>query len=211
MIVRSSVLLLAAVLATTAHATDTESRFEVGLRLMLVTAGGTPANDMMAAGIYGKYRFREKWRVGFAVDSLTGDYERPYEVVGLESSEEIDSTIDSVVLSGWIEREYGRSGRKLRWFWTAGLGFASPDTDDVTGPTSTGGMFDITTDAGSETLVGVSAGLRRIFARRWQFEAAVRADHHFTEWVIIDRVSGQTGTIDDYTTHGLQVGIAYRF
>jgi hypothetical protein len=197
--------------SASAHAGASDSRFEVGVRYVLVTAGGEPANDMMAGGVFARFRLNERWRVGAALDSMSGDYERPYELVGLTSPEEIDGTIDSLLVSGWIERVYGKPQRKLRWFWTAGLGFTSPDVDDVTGPTSGGGTFEIATDPGSETIVSVTGGLRRLFGRRWGFEAAARFDHHFADWDVVDRVSGMTGSVDDYTSIGLHLGILFRF
>jgi hypothetical protein len=194
-----------------ARAQSPEQRWELGPRLLVLNAGGEPANDLMGAGVYGRYRLNERWLVGFAVDSITGDYERPYEFVGLASTEEIDSTIEALVFSGWIEREYGNPGGKLRWFWTAGLGFTSPDMDDVTGPRVGGGTFTITTDAGSEILASAGGGLRRGLGPRWSFELGLQADRHFADWKLTDRVSGRTGTIDDYTTLGLHGGLAYRF
>lgn len=202
-------LLLATVPA--ARAQSDAQRWELGPRFRLLTAGGKPANDMFGPGVYGRYRLNERWLVGFAVDSITGDFERPYEIAGLSSPEEIDSTIEALVLSGWIEREYGRPEGKLRWFWSAGLGVSSPDTDDITGPVSGGGTFAITTDAGSEILVSVGGGLRRGLGRRWSFEAGVQVDQHFTEWTVTDRISGRTGTLDDYTTRGVLGGLTYRF
>ncbi len=185
--------------------------FEIGPRSMLVTAGGEPANDMMAVGVYGRYRLQRQWWIGFAVDSLGGDFERPYALVGLTAPEEIDSSVDAVVLSAWIERTYGGQDGKLGWFWSAGLGFASPDVDDVSGSTSAGGTFDITTDAGSETLLSLAGGLRRTLGGRWHLEAGLRVDHHFADWRIADRVSGATGSVDDYTARGVHVGVTYRF
>lgn len=194
-----------------AHAQSGEPRWELGPRLLVANAGGEPANDLMGYGFFGRYRLNDRWLLGFAVDSITGDYERPYEFIGVASPEEVDSTIESVVFSGWIEREYGGPDRRLRWYWTAGLGFTSPDTDDITGPTVGGGTFDITTDAGSEILVSAGGGFRHRFGARWSYEVGVRANRHFADWEITDRVSGRTGTIDDYTTLTLQGGLTYRF
>jgi hypothetical protein len=204
-----AVLFLAPVPA--ARAQSGGQRWELGPRIVVLNAGGEPANDLMGAGVYGRYRLSDRWLVGFAVDSITGDYERPYEFLGLASPEEIDSTIETLVFSSWIEREYGNPGGKLRWFWTAGLGFSSPDTDDITGPVMGGGRFDITTDAGSEVLVSAGAGLRRDLGRRRNVEVGVQADQHFADWKITDRVSRRTGTIDDYTTYGVHFGLAFRF
>lgn len=47
--------------------------------------------------------------------------------------------------------------------------------------------------------------------RRWNLEYGVQADQHFADWKITDRVSGRTGSIDDYTTYGLHLGLTFRF
>ena len=204
-------LLLALLMAPAALAQGTDERWELAPRLVVLNAGGKPANDILGGGVAVRYRVDDRWLAGFAVESLSGDVERPYEDVGLSSPEEIDSTMDVLGLSGWIEREHGAPARRLRWFWTAGLGFWSVDVSDVTGPTVGGGRFDITTDAGTEILASVGGGLRCRLGRRWGFEVGVQADQHFTEWKLTDRVSGRTGTFDDYTTYGLRLGVSYRF
>lgn len=207
----SILMLLLAPAAESAWAETDERRWELGPRIMLLNAGGEPTNDMLGVGVYGWYRLHRSWLLGFEVDSTTGDFERPYEIVGLTSPEEIDSTMDSLVFSGWVAREYGKPDKKLRWFWAAGLGFASTDVDDVTGPTTGGGTFDITTDPGSEILISAGGGLRRTLGRRLRLEVGIRLGQHFTDWKVEDRVSGQTGAIHDYTTTGLNVGLAYAF
>jgi hypothetical protein len=197
--------------AAAAGAQAGDSRWELGARYLVLNAGGEPTNDIAGGGIFARYRLNDRWLLGFAADSLSGDYERPYEFVGLSSPEEIDSTVDAQVFSGWVEREHGRPDGRLRWFWSFGLGFSSPDTEDITGPTTGGGSFDITTDAGSETMVLLGAGLRRRIGSAWRLEVAARAEQHFADWQITDRVSGRTGGIDDYTNYGVQLGFTYGF
>ena len=203
--------LAATTLGGVALAQAGDSRFEIGPRVMLVTAGGEPSNDLMGGGIFGRYRLSDKWLVGVAVDSIGGDFELPNQLVGVTTPEVYDAKMDLLIVSGWAEREYGKKDARLRWFWTAGLGFSSPDVTDVAGLTSDGGTFDITTDPGSEIVATVSGGLRRALGRRWAFEAALRLDHHFADWTVTDRDSGQTGTVSDYTAKGLHVAFTYRF
>lgn len=204
-------ILLTLLAAAPAAQAQSDRRWELGPRVVVVNAGGEPANDMMGFGASLRYSLSDSWRLGFAVDSISGDYERPYEFLGLPSPEEIDSTIDATVLRAWIEREIGAPERRLRWYWNLGLGFASPDTEDITGPVLGGGTFDISTDAGTEILAGGGAGFRVRFGRGWNTEIGVRMDRHLTEWEITDRVSGRTGVIDDYTTAELIIGLNYRF
>ena len=196
-----SVLALGSVSPTEAA----EERFEVGPRLLLVTAGGVPSNDMSGYGLQGSLRLRPGWRLGFALDSLGGDFEVPSEIVQIATPEVFDSTVEMVVVSAWVERGYGR------WFWTAGLGFASPDVDDLAGPTLGGGAFDLTTDAGTETILEVTGGGRWRWGGRMQAEVALRVDHHLADWTVRDRVSGRTGSVTDYTTYGVHAALGWRF
>ncbi len=188
-----------------------ERRFEVGARYIVVTAGGEPTNDQSGVGVFGRYRWTDRWLVGAAIDSVSGDVERPYEWFGNTSPEEIDSSVDSTIFSGWIEREHGKQDRKLKWFWNAGLGVASPEVDDVQGPLTGGRSFDITTDAGSETLLSGALGLRRGFSKRFGFEVGLRFSRHFADWKVTDRSSGDTATLEDYTTKGLHLGLRVAF
>lgn len=191
-----------------------EDRWEAGARFNVITAGGEPANDIMSAGLFGRYRLNDRWLLGFAVDQAEFDFERPWRVLGLQqdpSVETIDATTVATVFSVWAEREHARAGKRLRWFWSGGLGFTSPDVDDVTGPLLGGGTFDITADAGSEFILAGTGGLRLPFARRWVFDFQVRLDHHFADWEVVDRVSTTTGTLDDYTGYGGSVSLSCRF
>lgn len=42
-------------------------------------------------------------------------------------------------------------------------------------------------------------------------EFAVRADQHFADWQLTDRVSGNRGAVDDYRALGGHFGIGFRF
>jgi opacity protein-like surface antigen len=205
-----SILLTLTAAAPAAHA-QSDPRWELGPRLVVLNAGGEPSNDQMGFGAALRYSLSDSWRLGFALDSITGDFERPYRLLGFDSPEDIDSTLDALVFSAWLERETGAPGQRLRWYWTAGLGYQSPDLEDVTGARSGGGSFDITTDGGTEILVGVGGGFRLRLGRSWNTEIGIRVDQHFADWKITERVSGQTGSLDDYTTAGLIIGFNYRF
>ncbi len=203
------VLLLVLVFFTSTMADD--DRFEVGPRWAVVTAGGEPANDMSGFGAFFRYRFKDKWFLGVGFDLIGGDFERPSNIVGISSTDEIDAKIDNDTVSAWIERQYGNLAKKLRWFWMAGLGYTSPDIERVTGPVTGGGTFDISTEADSEAIVLAGIGVRRPFSKHWNWEVALRVDHHFADWTLTDSVSGMTGTIDGYTNRGLQFTVAYGF
>jgi hypothetical protein len=191
-----------------------EDPWEIGARFNVVTAGGEPANDILGFGVFGRYRITDRWLLGFAVDRADYDFERPWKVLGLQQDpavEVIDAPASVTTLSVWAEREHARTGRGLRWFWSAGLGSGSPDVDDVSGPLAGGGTFDITTDPGSETVLSAAGGLRLPFAKRWVFEFQLRADRHLADWKVRDRVSGGTGSIGGYTGLGGSFALSCRF
>jgi len=188
-----------------------EDRWAGGIRYNVLTAGGEPTNDQMGFGVFGRYRLNDDWLLGFSLDQNSGDFETPYKLFGNNSPEDIDSTVDSTIFSAWIEQEFGPRDRKLRWFWAAGVGFTSPDVDDVSGPLTGGGTFDITTDAGSETLLSVTGGFRWAFSKRFGLEAGLRIDQHFADWELSDRANGTTATLDDYTAYGMNIGFHFRF
>jgi len=188
--------------------------FHIGVRANLVTAGGEPANDILSYGLQARYRLNERWLIGAALDEAEYDFELPLVVLGLEQdpgAEPIDATVSSTMISGWVERELGRNGSSTRWFWTAGAGVAEPDVDDLTGPLLGGGVFALTTDAGSEVIVSLSGGVRRNVGSHFSLEFALRADHHISEWDVRDRVSGRTGKTGDYTGLGAHGGFGFRF
>lgn len=210
---RSLVLLSLLPLAFPAAAAPAEGP-EFGARFNAVAAGGEPANDILSAGLFGRFRLNERWLLGVALDRAGFDFERPWKPMGLQQDpavEVIDASAEMTTLSVWAERELAPGGGRLRWFWTGGLGFASPDVDDVTGPLAGGGTFDITTDPGSEILLSASAGLRLPFAKRWGFDFQLRADHHLADWEVTDRTSGRRATLNDYTAFGTTLALSCRF
>lgn len=187
---------------------------EVGPRAMVSIAGGEPANDIMSAGVYAKFRLSERWRIGTAIDFAAYDFERPAKLVGLRQDESvgvIDADTSAMIVSTWVEQWFGGEDNKWRWFWTGGIGFSSPDVDDAMGPLEGGGTFNITTDPGTETILSVGGGVRRAISKRWAFDLGLKADHHIADWEVMDRVSGNRGTVDSYTAWGAYGGLTYRF
>ncbi len=205
--------LAGAVLVSAGPAAAQDGKWEIGVRAGVVTAGGEPANDIISTGLHGKYHFTDTWILGFGLDSSGYDFEKPGDVFGLQTAGDsaVDASTDSLFVTAWIERRYPRPDSRLTWFWTAGLGFATPDVDDVSGPLQGGGTFDITTDPGTEILLSGSGGLLLKFAKHWAAEFGLRFDHHFADWDVRDRVSGNTGSLNDYTGLGMHAGLAYRF
>lgn len=193
-----------------------EPQWELGVRSGISVSDGIPANDYLGFGIVGKFRLHEGQHVGVALDSLEYDFERPWRVVGVEQDKtvkpkDIDAKATSTLVTLFYERSYGQATDRWNWYWTAGLGAASPDIDGATGPAVGGGTFDISTDAGTELVPGLGGGVRLNFARNFSAGLDLNASYHVADWTVTDRSSGRSGTVDDYTRFGLQLGVGYRF
>jgi hypothetical protein len=204
----------AALLPLLAAPAMAEDRFDIGARLDLPHADGEPANDIPGYGLFGHYRWDDRWALGFALDVAEYDFEEPARLLGITQDpavDVVDAKADGTTLSAWFERTLGEPGSKGHWYWGAGLGLASVDVPDARGPVAGGGTFDIETDAGTEVVVTLLGGRRFRFGDRWALDLTLHLDEHFAEWEVVDRVSGRTGTIDDYFTYGGNLGLAFRF
>lgn len=187
-------------------------RFDIGLRANIVGGTGKPSNDILGAGLIGRYRLGGRWAVGFGIDhSAKFDVERAPDLVGLTSPEVIDAVGTSTALTGSIERTIGPPDGRWEGFLSVGVGINSVDVDDVSGPLVDGGAFDISVDAGTEVLALAGLGGRWWFGDHWGAEAQVQVQRRFADWQLVDRVSGATGTIDDYTVRGILLTVLRRF
>jgi len=209
---RTAIFVVLALLAGISQAQ--ESKFELGLRANVLLGDGVPANDILGAGVIGRYRLNNGWFIGAGLDAYEYDFERPYLLVGLEQDpnvDVIDAAADNTVLSGSIGRLYNETDHGFDWFWTLGIGFASPDVEDVSGPTDTGGTFDLTFDAGNEIHLMASVGTSYNFSSSWSTSFAARLEHHFMDILITDRVTGNTAEIDSQSPVGAYWSLNYRF
>jgi hypothetical protein len=188
-----------------------EATWDFGARVGALFSEAPPANDMMGYGVVLRRSRPGKLSFGLAVDFYEFDYEEPYKSLGIARGgpEPIDGVNDSTTISAWVERAYGHGN--WRWFWTLGAGYADISADAVSGPTATGGTFDIVTDAKSEFHVLASLGIRRQFAAHWYGEVAVHAQHHGTDYSLRDRVTGRTGSIGSQAPFGISGGLFWKF
>ena len=190
-----------------------QSKFEVGLRANVLLGDGQPANDILGAGFIGKYYLSDGWFVAATLDTYDYDFERPYRTVGLTQDPDvktIDSNISSTTLGGAIGRHFGdKTG--FDWFWSAGVGVGFPDTTNISGPTDSGGTFDLLIDAKTEIQLMTTLGTTYYLSDRWSFTAAARAEHHFLDLTVVDQVSGATGKVESQTPLGayLSVNVAF--
>ncbi len=191
-----------------------EPRTEVGLRANVLLGDGKPTNDILGAGVIGRRNRDDGWFFGGSIDAYVYDFERPWSYVGLIQDPNVD-TIDadgsSTVIAGFLGREYDVADSGFRWFWTAGLGVGFADVDDVSGPTDTGGTFDLTFKVDTEIHVMTSLGATYDFGPKWSATFAARLEHHFMGIEITDQVTGNTASIDSQTPVGAYLSLNYRF
>ncbi len=207
-----AIFMVLCLLAPTVYSDDTH--YEIGLRANVLLGDGVPANDIMGAGVIGRYRLQGGWFIDAGIDLYDYDFERPWRVVGVEQDpnvDTIDAAADNTVLSGSIGRFFKETDHGLDWYWTFGIGFASPNVDDVAGPTDTGGAFDLTFDVGNEIHLMATLGTSYKFSESWSASFAARVEHHFMDVLITDRISGNTAKVDSQSPLGAYISLNYRF
>ena len=211
--VRKTAAILAIVLVSgISYAQD--SKMDIGLRANVLLGDGIPNNDVLGLGVIGRYRLNNGWFVGAGIDMYEYDFERPASVLGIKqdpNADVIDATTESTVLFGSFGRLYNETDHGFDWFWSLGLGFASPSVEDISGPTDTGGTFDLTFDVGNEIHLMGTLGTSYNFSKRWSTSFAARVEHHFMDVLITDRVTGTTAKIDAETYTGAYLSLNYRF
>lgn len=205
----------AAVLATIvppAHAQDRP--VDIGVRLEITAAHGVPANDIPGAAVVVHYALNDQWTIAGAIARTEYDFEEPAKIVGIAQDPNIDvvdALAEGTTLSLWVETATADASRPMRLFVGAGLGAAFTDVPEVSAARADGGRFDIHTEVDTEIVVFAIGGLRRRFGERWYGEAAVRLEQHFADWHVTDRISGASGSIDDYLTWGVHIGAGWRW
>jgi hypothetical protein len=199
-------------IGTTAHAQ--ERRMDIGVRVVLAAADGEPANDIPGAGVVAHYTLNDDWILGAAVDRTEYDFEEPASIVGIVQDpalEPVDALNEGTAISLWVERALSEPSQPLSFFVGAGVGAVFLDVPDVSGARADGGQFDIHTEADTEITLAILGGIRRRFGERWQAEFALRAEQHFANWRVTDRVTGAQGSIDDYFTWAGYLAVNWRF
>lgn len=187
------------------------SRFEIGLRAVLLFGKGEPANDMMGEGLVGRLQLRGPWVLGIALDTVTFDYETPNRTVGIPAAAVVDGSNEWSRTSVFIERRF-QGERRWSWFWLAGIGRASVDAvASVAGTSTAGTPFEIVTVAEDELHVFAGGGLRRPLGEHWRLDTTFTVEHHDTDYLLEDRLSPARGTIGAQNPYGIAIGVSYRF
>ena len=115
-------------------------------------------------------------------------------------------------LNASVERDFWRSSQgRMRWSWSAGLGLNRLQFDNFRGQTTGGDPFDIKIDADSEIVLLGGADFTWSFATRWHLLSGLIVERHFADWTVMDRVSGNTGSVGDYSVLGARIGAGFSF
>jgi hypothetical protein len=197
---------------SSAHAVD--DRFHAGLWLGVDVADGEPANDIPGFGLQVRYAVSDRWAIGAGIGRTEYDFETPAGILGIPqdtSIEPVDALAEATTFSAWAERAFAPGDGAVTWFAGAGLGAGSVDVPDAAGPRADGGQFEIVTNVSTEVIVTGFAGVRRTLGRRWYAEFRLHANQHFADWKMEDRVSGATGTIEDYLSFGGRLTVGVRW
>lgn len=190
------------------------SDFSMGAHANIVGGRGEPSNDVPGIGIIANHPINDQWFMDIELIHSEADFERPWKPLGLLQDPAV-KTIDAVYTSNALLFHLGQNiemdSTTLAAYWTAGIGINSIDVDDVSGPLDGGGTFNITTDPGTETLLGMKVGIRQKLGINWSANYALRFDYHLANWVVTDTISATTTSIDNYSSYGLLVGISRQF
>lgn len=191
-----------------------ENPFHLGLLVGVDVADGEPANDIPGFGVQFRYAPNDDWAIGAGLRVSEYDFETPASILGITQDpgiEPVDALAEATTLSAWAERCFVPGNEKVTWFVGAGLGAASVDVPDVSGPRADGGAFDIHTEVRTEIILIGFAGVRRALGAHWYAEFRVHANQHFADWKVEDRVTGVTGTVEDYLSLGGQLAVGLRW
>ena len=83
--------------------------------------------------------------------------------------------------------------------------------DPFLGVLNDGGAFDLRIDAGTETVLEGTLGVRYQFGPHWSAMASALLQHRFADWTVVERVSGLSTKVEDYTVSGAYFAVGYRF
>jgi len=191
---------------------EAEAQYELSGRVNIVGATGEPTNDMLGIGVTLHRKLSDAWYLGFGLDLAPEfDFETPNKLVGISSVGEIDASGSMTMLSVVGERRYALDSQNWTGFWNLGVGISEIDVDDVDGPVVGGGSFDIETSTDTEFVLLGSLGMLQRLGENWSARYALTVEQHLADWKVEDRISGKTGSVDDYTVSGLRIGLNYQF
>lgn len=207
-----TLLLTALLLPISTPSLAETSKFSINVGPNIELANGTPANDLIGFRMGGHYRWKPGLMLGIALDIYEYDFEKPTKAVSIvqdESKGVIDAATTSTNITAWLQKSILASKDNL--YWKAGFGIGIVSIDDVTGPVRGGGTFNITTEPGNEFIVLAGLGYRYDFSKNIAIKLETDLNQHFANWKVKDKITGNTGSVDDYTSYGFRLGFSYQF
>lgn len=199
-------------LATSAAQAETDGQYEVSGHLNIVGASGKPSNDILGLGVIVHRKLSDEWYLGVSLENATDfDVERPNEELNIDSVSETDALATMNMVTVVAERRFPLDSQNWTGFWNLGGGIADINIDNADGEVAGGGRFDIEIEADTEYVLLGGVGALQQLSEHWSARYEFALEQHFADWKITDRVSGRTGSFDDYLVYGLRLGLSYRF
>ena len=167
----------------------------------------------MGYGLSGAIPINVQWRLSIGLDGFKYDLENPAKILGIASASEkvIDAKTSSTMLSLSAERYLQGTRNKAQVFWAAGMAINKVDVEEASGPVIDGERFRIRTKVDNEYVAQAKLGLDYPVQQNWLGRASVGINYHFADWQLEDSNSGVTGSIGNYMTWDLQLGVSYHF
>ena len=191
---------------------DDHSVYQFTPRLNIVAGDGEPSNDIPGIGLAIHRKISKEWYLGINIDhSPIFDFEDTAGLVdGLNEDGIVDADSSHTMITVVGERRYSMDSANWTGFWNLGGGINEVDVDDVTGPLKGGGTYDIETDVDTELILVGNVGWIQRLGDTWSARYEITAEYHSADWEMTDKISGNTGDIDDYSVYGFRLGLTYR-
>jgi len=189
------------------------AKLEFGLRANVELADGTPANDILGYGAYGRYHLNPKWGIGYAIDKADYDFENPAKKLSLISTDIkiIDAKTSSTMISAWAERNFIDILGKSILHTNFGIGINYIDVENATGTIQGGGTYDISTNVDTDIVLLVGVGIQTPLGNDWVFDSNLGFRQHFGNWSLQDVESSANTTINGFSSWILQIGITLKY
>ncbi len=205
-----SLLLVAHVVGLPKVCAGAEKRYSLMPHLTITTGNGEPAHDIPKIGLKGRYLLSRLLYLTLSLDYTEYDFERPYKLLGINATKEMDAHVSGMYLDIGTEREFYLN-RMLQPYIGVGVGLTFIDADDISGRALNGDRFRIETETDTEYIPYFNSGVRWVVWNNLSLDVGTRFQYHLADWVVTDRVSRLSNNIDDYFQYGGYIGISVGF
>lgn len=207
------ILIILSPFSLTVNAAEGDRIF--GIYANVFGVSGKPSGDVLGIGFMTNYQLKNLWFLDIELIQTEADFDNPLKVLELAQDESITSTATAVYNSTIVMLRLGKtiktSNPSFDGYWSTGLGVNTIDVDTITGPLLEGESFKVSTDAKTETIIGLNAGIRQHLNDDWDINYALRVNYHFADWTVKDIVSSTSKNIDNYILYGVLIGVERRF